>query len=126
MDEKYPLGIKSVKLYKLWSNLIIKPRFLPKNVFYAFNVLVLGFFLYFLLQHSIRTYQTTRGWKTPLYPQIGHWVIFTQKWLIVHVVQTGRGDAGRSSAKSVTFPISLFLFVYTGSCLFLFANACYK
>ena len=54
-----------------------------------FYILIL---IFFLLHPSFLTYETIHGWKTPVYRQIDHWVIFTHMWLIViQIVSGGEG-----------------------------------
>ena len=47
-------GKKSAKFFGKWRNFLIKPRFIPTNVFYTFCVLLLdfSFLIFFLLHHS--------------------------------------------------------------------------
>ena len=75
MGEKCPRGVRSVKFYKIWSSMVIKPRSVPLRVSFAHvRLFFFSFFFFFFffgggdffvfdsfMDHSFLTYQKVIG-----------------------------------------------------------------
>ena len=75
---EYPreVGIKSEKLYKIGSDLFYDHILFLTNVFYAFLRSCFWIVSFIIFFHSTKVSYHSWLRKTPVYTQIGHWVIF--------------------------------------------------